>query len=148
MLGTGEKRYESALRELAQAYPKKVAFSLRHDEEISHLIEAGADFFLMPSHFEPCGLNQMYSQAYGTVPIVTRVGGFIDTVTDIDEHPEEGTGITFPPAAAEFGKALLRAMQLHGQPEQMLATIKRGMTRDFSWQKAATAYEQLYHETI
>jgi starch synthase len=148
VLGTGEKRYESALRELAQAHSKKIAFSLRHDEEMSHLIEAGADFFLMPSHFEPCGLNQMYSQAYGTVPVVTRVGGFIDTVTDLDEHPEDGTGITFPPTAVEFGKALQRALQLHGQPDQMLAVIRRGMTRDFSWQKAAGAYEQLYHEMI
>ena len=99
MLGTGEKRFENALRDLAQAHPKKIALSLQHDEEMSHLIEAGADFFLMPSHFEPCGLNQMYSQAYGTVPVVTRVGGFIDTVTDIDEHPGDGTGITFPPKA-------------------------------------------------
>jgi starch synthase len=148
VLGTGEKRYEIALRELAQAQPKKIAFSMRHDEEMSHLIEAGSDFFLMPSHFEPCGLNQMYSQAYGTVPVVTRVGGFIDTVTDIDEHPEDGTGITFPPTAVEFVKALQRALQLHGQPELMGTVITRGMTRDFSWQKAATAYEQLYHETI
>jgi starch synthase len=82
------------------------------------------------------------------VPVVTRVGGFIDTVTDIDEHPEDGTGITFAPTAAEFVQALQRALQLHGQPEPMLAVIKRGMTRDFSWQKAAAAYEQLYHQTI
>ena len=115
---------------------------------MSHLIEAGADFFLMPSYFEPCGLNQMYSQAYGTVPVVTRVGGFIDTVTDLDEHPEDGTGITFPPTVPEFDNALQRALRLHGQPDQMLEVIKRGMTRDFSWQKAAGAYEQLYQDTI
>src|SRR5664280_426633 len=86
VLGTGEKRFENALRDLAQAHPKKIALSLKHDEEASHLIEAGADFLLMPSRFEPCGLNQMYSQAYGTIPVVTRVGGFIDTVVDVDEH--------------------------------------------------------------
>jgi starch synthase len=90
----------------------------------------------------------MYSQAYGTVPVVTRVGGFLDTVTDIDEHPEDGTGITFLPTAAEFLRALQRALQLHGEPEHLLAVIKRGMTRDFSWQKAAAAYEQLYQQTI
>ena len=90
----------------------------------------------------------MYSQAYGTVPIVTRVGGLIDTVADIDEHPGEGTGIVFPPTAEDFVQALYRALQLFGKPDSMLEVIKRGMGRDFSWQKAATAYEQLYESTI
>jgi starch synthase len=148
VLGTGEKRFEDALRDLAQAYPKKIALSLKHDEEMSHLIEAGADFFLMPSHFEPCGLNQMYSQAYGTVPIVTRVGGLIDTVADIDENPGDATGIVFPPTAGDLVQALHRADQLFKQPERMVEVIKRGMGRDFSWQSAATAYEQLYENTI
>ena len=148
VLGTGEKRFEDALRELTAAYPRKIALSLRHDEQMSHLIEAGADFFLMPSHFEPCGLNQMYSQAYGTVPVVTRVGGFVDTVTDIDERPEDGTGILCQPTEAEFIKALERAVRFHAQKERLDEVIKRGMTRDFSWQKAATAYEQLYQNTI
>jgi starch synthase len=148
VLGTGEKRYESALRELAQAHPKKITLSAKHDEEMSHLIEAGADFFLMPSHFEPCGLNQMYSQAYGTVPVVTRVGGFVDTVVDIDEHPADGTGILFPPTAADFITALQRAVRLYGDRDSLIEVIRRGMTRDFSWQKAATAYEQLYQNTI
>jgi starch synthase len=148
VLGTGEKRYEDALRELAQAHPKKIALSAKHDEEMSHLIEAGADFFLMPSHFEPCGLNQMYSQAYGTVPVVTRVGGFVDTVTDIDEQPADGTGILCQPDAADFITALQRAIQLHADRDRLIEVIKRGMTRDFSWQKAAAAYEQLYQNTI
>jgi starch synthase len=148
VLGTGEKRFENALRDLAQANPDKVGLSLKLDEETSHLIEAGADFFLMPSRFEPCGLNQMYSQAYGTIPVVTRVGGLSDTVVDIDEHPGEGTGIMFAPAVKEFEYALHRALQLHGQPERMGETIRRGMSRDFGWEKAATAYEQLYENTI
>jgi starch synthase len=148
VLGTGEKKFETALEDLARAQPKKIALRSRQDEEMSHLIEAGADFFLMPSHFEPCGLNQMYSQAYGTIPVVTRVGGFVDTVTDLDEHPEDGTGIIFPPTAEEFARALGRALELFGQRDRLLEVIKRGMTRDFSWQKAATAYEQLYQETI
>jgi starch synthase len=148
VLGIGEKRYETALHALAQAHPKKIALSLKLDEETSHLIEAGADFFLMPSLFEPCGLNQMYSQAYGTVPVVSRVGGFIDTVVDLDEHPEDGTGIMFVPSAGEFVQALYRALQLHGQPERLGETIRRAMSRDFSWEKAATAYEQLYENTI
>jgi starch synthase len=148
VLGTGEKRFETALREFATAHPKKVALAFTHDEELSHLMEAGADFFLMPSHFEPCGLNQMYSQAYGTVPIVTRVGGFMDTVTDIDEKPGEGTGISFAPSAGDFLQALRGALELFAVPDQMMEVVRRGMTRDFSWQKAATAYEQLYQETV
>jgi starch synthase len=148
VLGTGEKRFEAALAELTRAHPKKIVLSARQDEEMSHVIEAGADFFLMPSHFEPCGLNQMYSQAYGTVPVVTRVGGFVDTVTDLEENPAEGTGITFPASAAGLTAALGRAAQLFAQKDKMLEVIKRGMARDFSWKKAATAYERLYLETI
>ena len=148
VLGTGERRFESALQELARAHPRKIALSMRHDEEMSHLIEAGADFFLMPSHFEPCGLNQMYSQVYGTVPVVTRVGGFVDTVVDLDENPEDGTGITCLPTVPDFERALHRAIDLYGQKERLQAVIQRGMARDFSWEKAAAAYEQLYQDTI
>jgi starch synthase len=148
VLGTGETRFEDALRDLAQANPWKFALNKRHDEEMSHLIEAGADFFLMPSRFEPCGLNQMYSQAYGTVPVVTRVGGLVDTVIDIEEHPEEGTGITCEPTEAGVLTALQRAVQLHEQKDRLAEVIKRGMARDFSWQKAADAYEQLYQHLI
>jgi starch synthase len=148
VLGTGEKQFEDALRDLAQAHPKTIALSVKHDEETSHMIEAGADFFLMPSRFEPCGLNQMYSQAYGTIPVVTRLGGFVDTVIDIDEHPAEGTGIMFAPSAGDFVQALNRALQLHGQPERLGEIIRRAMGRDFSWENAATAYEQLYENTI
>jgi len=148
VLGTGEKRFETPLEALARGHPKKIALRPRQDEELSHLIEAGADFFLMPSHFEPCGLNQMYSQAYGTVPVVTRVGGFVDTVIDIDEQPEAGTGIIFPPTAEGLAGALGRAQALAGQRDRLLAVIQRGMARDFSWHKAATAYERLYVDTI
>jgi len=148
VLGTGEKRYETALEELARRQPQKVALRPRQDEELSHLIEAGADFFLMPSIFEPCGLNQMYSQAYGTIPVVTRVGGFVDTVTDLDEVPAEGTGIIFPPTAEGLTAGLGRAMALAGQRDRLLEVVRRGMARDFSWQKAATAYERLYVDTV
>ncbi len=148
VLGTGEKRFESALQDLVRAHPKKIALSLKRDEETSHLIEAGSDFFLMPSHFEPCGLNQMYSQLYGTVPIVTRVGGFVDTVADIDERPADGTGIICAPDATDFSAALLRAVGLFEQKDRLLAVMQRGMVHDFSWEKTATAYEKLYHDTV
>ena len=93
VLGSGEKKYEDALRKLAEQAPAKISLSARLDEAMSHLVEAGADFFLMPSLFEPCGLNQMYSQAYGTVPLVSQVGGLVDTVIDAVVPAEAGTGI-------------------------------------------------------
>jgi starch synthase len=148
VLGTGEKRYETALHDLAQAHPDKIALSLRHDEEMSHLIEAGADFFLMPSHFEPCGLNQMYSQAYGTVPVVTELGGFLDTVVDVDRDPDAGTGIFCRPTKADLRAALERAVRLFGEKERLAAVIQRAMTRDFSWQRAAGDYLRLYENTV
>ncbi len=101
VLGAGSKRLEGELRDLAAQAPKRISLSARLDEAMSHLIEAGSDFFIMPSLFEPCGLNQMYSQIYGTVPIVSRVGGLMDTVTDADERPADGTGLMCAPTAPE-----------------------------------------------
>lgn len=144
VLGSGEKAYEELFEKLATAYPTKVGVCLRHDEEMSHLVEAGADFFLMPSLFEPCGLNQMYSQAYGTVPIVSNVGGLVDTVTDYAVSPATGTGIVTVAAPTEFAAALQRALELYGQKPAYAAVQRRAMLRDFSWTKAVGAYEQLY----
>ncbi len=115
---------------------------------MSHLVEAGSDFFLMPSLFEPCGLNQMYSQAYGAVPLVSNVGGLVDTVTDIDASPETGTGIMFPPTQAEFAAGLHRALTLFADKTRYAATQRRAMRSDFSWTKAVAAYEQLYAEAL
>ncbi len=148
ILGAGEKRYEDALRALAARAPQKVALSAKLDEGMSHLIEAGSDFFLMPSLFEPCGLNQMYSQAYGTVPLVSRVGGLMDTVTDADAEPTAGTGLTFPPTAAGLAEALQRSLKLFADKTRLAAVQKRGMERDFSWGKASAAYEQLYQDAL
>lgn len=148
VLGAGEKRYETALAELARHHPDRMALSARLDEGMSHLIEAGADFFLMPSLFEPCGLNQMYSQAYGTVPVASRVGGLVDTVIDADEHPADGTGLTFRPVAAGFIDALQRSLALFADRDRYAAVQQRGMQRDFSWKSAAVAYEKLYGELL
>ena len=144
VLGSGEKAYEELFQKLATAYPTKVGVCLRHDEAMSHWVEAGADFFLMPSLFEPCGLNQMYSQAYGTVPIVSNVGGLVDTVTDYAVSPATGTGIITVAAPTEFAAALQRALELFGQKPAYAAVQRRAMLRDFSWTKAVGAYEQLY----
>ncbi len=148
VLGTGEARFEQGLRELAAAFPHKVAFASRLDEAMSHLVEAGSDFFLMPSCFEPCGLNQMYSQAYGTVPLVSKVGGLVDTVIDVEADPSRGTGIMFPPTIEGVADGLTRALRLHADGRRFAAVQQRGMRRDFSWRKAAKAYEQLYSDAL
>jgi len=146
ILGTGARHFEEAIAALAARAPEKVAVSLKLDEAASHLIEAGADFFLMPSLFEPCGLNQMYSQAYGTVPIVSEVGGLADTVADADRDGESGTGLTHAPTAAGLADALHRSLSLFADKPRYAAVQQRGMRRDFSWAHAATAYEALYND--
>ncbi len=148
VLGRGEPRYEEALRELAAAHPDRVSLGTALDEPMSHLIEAGADFFLMPSIFEPCGLNQMYSMRYGTVPIVTRVGGLADTVVDIDLRESDGVGIVVEPTQEAFADGLARSLGLFGDPARMDRVIRRMMARDFSWSNAARAYEALYREVV
>jgi starch synthase len=148
MLGGGEKKYEEAVRALAARHPGKVGACLRQDEAMSHLLEAGSDFFLMPSLFEPCGLNQMYSQAYGTVPLVSRVGGLVDTVTDIDTVPADGTGIMFPPTQEGFNGGLRRALALFADKAKYAEVQRRAMRRDFSWKTAVAAYERLYADVL
>ena len=148
LLGTGEPRFVEAVRELAMAARGRIAADVRLDEAMSHLVEAGSDFFLMPSRFEPCGLNQMYSQAYGTIPLVSRVGGLADTVTDLDENPAEGTGLMFPPTAEGLRDGLERALRLHADPARRAAAQARGMRKDFSWATAAQAYQRLYDEAV
>ena len=148
VLGGGEKKYEDLFHEFAAAQPARVGICVKLDEGMSHLVESGSDFFLMPSLFEPCGLNQMYSQAYGTVPLVSKVGGLVDTVTDLDASPAAGTGIMFAPTQPEFVAGLLRAMALFADSPQYAAVQQRAMQRDFSWTQAVKAYEQLYTEAL
>lgn len=148
VLGTGERKYQEAMQKLAARVPQKVSLTAKLDEGMSHLVEAGSDFFLMPSLFEPCGLNQMYSQIYGTVPIVSRVGGLADTVIDADEKPDEGTGIMCEPDAVSLRAALGRAMKLFADKPRYAAVQQRGMARDFSWKSASAGYEELYRESL
>lgn len=148
VLGSGDRRMERDLQKLATAHPQKIAFSARHDEPLSHLVEAGSDFFVMPSVFEPCGLNQMYSQVYGTVPITSRVGGLVDTVIDASEHPTTGTGLTCPPSAAGLRDALQRSLELFAAPALYAQVQQRGMAKDFSWRVAARGYERLYQDAL
>ncbi len=148
VLGGGEKKYEEAIRAMATKHPGKIGVFVKHDEAMSHLVEAGSDFFLMPSLFEPCGLNQMYSQAYGTVPLVSRVGGLVDTVVDIDASSDAGTGIMFPPTQEGFNRGLRRALALYADKTRYAEVQRRGMRRDFSWKTAVTAYEELYANAL
>ena len=144
VLGRGDAELEKGLRELASAMPKRVALSTERDETMSHLVTAGSDFFLMPSRFEPCGLSQMYSQGYGTVPITTRVGGLADTVVDLDENPKRGTGIHVPATAEGLLSGLERALRLHRDVKKLVEVQLRGMRRDFGWGETVRAYEGLY----
>jgi starch synthase len=148
VLGTGDRKLEGDIRSLASEAPSKIFMCARLDEEMSHLIEAGSDFFLMPSLFEPCGLNQMYSQMYGTVPIVSRVGGLVDTVSDFNDDAPEGTGILCEPNSEALREGVERALRLFHNKARYSDVQKRGMGRDFSWRTAATAYEALYRNSL
>ena len=147
-LGTGEERYEQALAELALRRPGEVATRLAYDEGLAHQIEAGADIFLMPSLFEPCGLNQLYSLRYGTLPVVRRVGGLADTVVDADEQhlaAGEATGFVFSePSPVEFLAATRRAVDLWSDRAAWRRLQDRAMAQDFSWQRSAAQYRELY----
>ena len=142
-LGSGDARYEQGLRALQRGFPNKVGLMIGYDLDLSHLIEAGSDFFLMPSLYEPCGLNQMYSLLYGTVPIVRRVGGLDDTVVDLDEPG--GNGIKFDPFdPGALVAAMRRALALYADQPRFEAVRIRGMRGDFSWMHSAREYEAIY----
>ena len=145
VLGQGEPGLQQALKEAAQKHPKQVAVQLGFDEGLAHLIEAGSDVFLMPSRFEPCGLNQMYSQAYGTPPIVGPVGGLLDSVTDASADPQHGTGFVMTGAdAAGLDDAIGRAMRLWREPQRWRRVQANGMARHFGWDDSALQYVEVY----
>ncbi|OYY93751.1 MAG: starch synthase [Hydrogenophilales bacterium 28-61-23] len=142
-LGTGEKSIESAVTALVELHPGQVAAKIGYNESLSHRIEAGSDIFLMPSLFEPCGLNQMYSMRYGSLPIVHATGGLRDTV-------EDGvTGFVFyQPTPHALWLAVERALDLYAQKPAWKKLMQAGMSRDFSWEKSALAYQALYRELL
>ena len=148
LLGEGDKDYELRLQNLAHLYPDKMALTLGYNEALAHTIEAGADIFLMPSRFEPCGLNQMYSQRYGTIPIVRKTGGLADTV--IDATPETianstATGVVFNEASSgALIEAIKRAMLLYNSQDIWNKMQIDAMQKDFSWQRSAEQYLALY----
>ncbi len=145
ILGTGEQEYEKFLRQMACDYPDKIAVTIGFNEGLAHRITAGADMFLMPSHYEPCGLNQMYSLNYGTVPIVRQTGGLADTIIDRDAHPKNGNGLSFTRYSSEsLHAALLRGLKLFKNKNVWKKMIEQGMQADFSWNSSAKKYLKLY----
>jgi starch synthase len=150
MLGSGASRYEAFFRQAEARWPDRARGWVGFDEPMAHRIEAGADMFLMPSRFEPCGLNQMYSMRYGTVPIVHATGGLADTVTTADPSHEHGTGWAFGDFTAEaFAKAISYALLTYRQFPKAWARIQRnGMTTDLSWDRSASLYESVYSRVL
>ena len=144
-LGTGELQYEQFLGTLQHAYPSSVVYHRGYSEELAHWIEAAGDAFLMPSRYEPCGLNQMYSLRYGTVPIVRRTGGLADSVVHYSPATGAGTGVVFEHFDAPALRwALDFALDLHRQPLHWRRIVQNGMAQDFSWERQGALYIEQY----
>jgi starch synthase len=149
VLGNGEEKYERFFTQLQADFPGRVHFERGYNDPLSHWIEAGSDMFMMPSLYEPCGLNQMYSLRYGTVPIVRRTGGLADSVVPYDPASGKGTGVVFEKFdAAAFEWALNAALDLYAQPAHWSRLVKNGMAQDFSWERQGALYVKLYEDLL
>jgi starch synthase len=149
ILGAGEQRYETLLMAQAQRYPAQLGVRLGFHDTLAHQIEAGSDCFLMPSRYEPCGLNQLYSLRYGTIPLVHAVGGLRDTVQPFHTKTGEGTGFVFyEPSPPALLAAVQEALAVYGDQSAWKRLMQNAMTRDFSWQYSACRYLELYHRVI
>ena len=148
--GTGDPALQKQMEEIAARHPGKMVFKSVYDNMLAHQIEAASDFFLMPSIFEPCGLNQIYSLAYGTLPIVRAVGGLQDTVVDYDADPENGTGFIFKdPNSEELLSCLRRTLILYLENNAEMRRIKmNAMKVRFNWSDSCAQYETLYKSAL
>lgn len=147
LLGSGDAELAARLRDAAARYPHSFAFVEGYDEALSHLMFAGADLYLMPSRFEPCGLTQMQAMRYGAVPVVTAVGGLVDTVPDADEHPRSGRGVVARRAdPVDLCAALFRAARRMGDRRRAATLRRRGMEVDWSWRQPAGEHLALYRD--
>jgi starch synthase len=148
-LGSGDVQYEKFFAELQQSFPGRVVFRRGYDDELAHWIEGACDMFVMPSLYEPCGLNQMYSLRYGTVPIVRKTGGLADSVENYDPLTGQGTGIVFNDFNSEgLEWGLNTALDLYAEAEHWSRMVRNGMQRDFSWQRQGGLYVDLYKRLI
>jgi starch synthase len=144
-LGTGDKPYEEMFQRLNKQFPNKIAAKVAFDNAIAHKIEAGADMFLIPSRYEPCGLNQIYSLKYGTVPIVRATGGLDDTIEPWDARTGKGTGFKFTDYTGEALLATIKqALLAYRDPSSWQMLMRNGMSRDFSWGASAREYGKIY----
>jgi len=144
-VGSGEPRHEQFLRELAERFPRRVGTFIGFDESLAHLVEAGSDVFLMPSMFEPCGLNQMYSLRYGTVPIVRAVGGLDDTIQPYTARATGANGFKFAEATPEaLVRTTRQALRLYQNKAAWMSLMRQGMTADHSWETSAREYVRVY----
>ena len=149
ILGTGDKKYHELFTELQLKYPRKLSLTLGFDNELAHLIEAGSDMFLMPSRYEPCGLNQMYSLKYGTVPIVRETGGLADTIENVNPARGTGNGFTFRNYdSREMLNAVKFALEVYRDKNVWAEIMRRGMRQNFSWEASAQKYIELYQKAI
>ena len=152
ILGTGQPKFQKALESLAQRFPQKVAVRMEYSNPLAHRIEAGADIFLMPSRYEPCGLSQLYSLRYGTVPVVRATGGLADTIVGYDEQTAAAgaaNGFSFQEySSLALGETLRQACDVYRQPEAWDRLIATGMKQDWSWTRSAKQYVELYQSTL
>lgn len=145
LLGVGDEAYHRKLKQFEQVYPTRVSINLKFDERLAHRIYAGSDFFLMPSQYEPCGLGQLISLKYGSVPIVRRTGGLADTVTEFDPAGQTGNGFVFSEYSPDaLLDSLSRAYQTFGDRNMFMSLSERCMKYDFSWNESAKKYIHLY----
>lgn len=145
VLGSGENRTEDFFKGLKQSFPEKVNAYIGYNNKLAHMITAGCDIFLMPSKYEPCGLNQMYSLIYGTVPVVRKTGGLADTVADFHEYNEKGNGFSFEDFTPEvLLESIERALHIFKDSQTWKKIMKRGMKKDFTWKQSAKIYLDLY----
>jgi starch synthase len=148
LLGTGDRHYHDFFRRIGERYPGQTAIALTFDADLAHRIYGGADLFLMPSRFEPCGLGQMIAMRYGTVPVVRRTGGLADTVTDYQSSTGEGNGFVFQNYTSHACfVALIRAVEAFRRPDEWRLLQRRGMDADLSWAGSARRYVELYYKT-
>ncbi|MBU0678877.1 MAG: glycogen synthase GlgA [Verrucomicrobia bacterium] len=149
MLGSGDEHHQVAAQEWVEKWPKRFALKLGFDVPLSHQIEAGSDMFLMPSRFEPCGLNQLYSLRYGTIPVVHATGGLEDTIADMSEAGKIGTGFKFREYTADaLVEAVLRGLVLFTEPDSWMGAMKRGMAQDFSYDACSRKYLSVYESVL
>jgi len=149
ILGSGEQRYEELLSVLARQYPDQLGVRLGFNEALSHQIQAGSDCLLMPSRFEPCGLTQMYAMRYGTIPLARATGGLRDTITPFDPTTRQGAGFVFTePTADALMEAVRAAASVFQDKEAWRQLQRNAMMRDFSWERSARRYVELYRQVI